>query len=127
MPVCSPSLSKILNRLAVSYTWKMTRNAPDSMRAAARTMSPEIRFSCKREYECLVSKDAGVLPTWTRSCTLHLFLCRTYNNTCICTAKLDQYIATVFLLVFFWLHGMWNLSSPTRDQTRDPCSGSVES
>ena len=28
---------------------------------------------------------------------------------------------------FFWPHGMWDLSSPTRDQTRTPCSGGAES
>ena len=35
-----------------------------------------------------------------------------------------------FVLVFFVLaapHGMWDLSSPTRDRTRAPCIGSVES
>ena len=28
---------------------------------------------------------------------------------------------------FFWLHSMQDLSSPTRDQTRSPYSGSTES
>ena len=36
----------------------------------------------------------------------------------------------VLLSLSFFLatpHGMWDLSSPTRDGTRAPCSGSVES
>ena len=34
-----------------------------------------------------------------------------------------------FSSFFVWaeLHGMWNLSSPPRDRTYAPCSGSVES
>ena len=28
---------------------------------------------------------------------------------------------------FFWLHGMWDLISQTRNQTYVPCSGNVES
>ena len=30
-------------------------------------------------------------------------------------------------LFFFWLSGMWDLSSLTSDRTCSPCSGSVES
>ena len=38
----------------------------------------------------------------------------------------------IFLLSFFSLflatpRGLWDLSSPTRDQTQEPCSGSTES
>ena len=35
-----------------------------------------------------------------------------------------------YLFIYFggaMLHSMWDLSSPTRDQTRAPCSGSMES
>lgn len=56
--VCGPSLSEILNYAAVSCTWKVAKNAPDSVRAATCTMNPRIRFSRKREYECLASEDA---------------------------------------------------------------------
>ena len=31
------------------------------------------------------------------------------------------------LFIYLWLHGMWNLSSPTRDWTCTPCIGSMES
>ncbi|EPY82145.1 TOX high mobility group box family member 3 [Camelus ferus] len=41
--VCSSSLSEILNRLPVSYTWQMAMNVPDSMRAAACAMNSEIK------------------------------------------------------------------------------------
>ena len=33
----------------------------------------------------------------------------------------------LFFFVFVVLHGMWDLSSPTRDQTHTPCTGSLES
>ena len=32
-----------------------------------------------------------------------------------------------FSFSFFWPHGMWDLVSPTRDQTCAPCIGSMES
>ena len=28
-----------------------------------------------------------------------------------------------FYVLVFWLFGMWDLSSPTRDRTRTPCIG----
>ena len=33
-------------------------------------------------------------------------------------------VAVVVWPFFPTLHGMWDLSSPTRDRTRNPCSGS---
>ena len=32
-------------------------------------------------------------------------------------------ILLLFYVLVFWLGGMWDLSSPTRDQTRTPCIG----
>ena len=37
------------------------------------------------------------------------------------------FIFKFFLFFTFLLRGMWDLSSPTRDRTRTPCSGSAES
>ena len=36
-------------------------------------------------------------------------------------------IVLFLFLFFFWLCGMWDLSSPTRDRTRTPYSGSAAS
>ena len=32
-------------------------------------------------------------------------------------------ISLLFYVLFFWPRGMWDLSSPTRDQTHTPCTG----
>ena len=32
-------------------------------------------------------------------------------------------ILLLFYVLVFWLQGMWDLSFPTRDQTRTPCIG----
>lgn len=37
------------------------------------------------------------------------------------------YFAVVFFFFLALLHSMWNLGSPTRDQTHSPCIGSTES
>ena len=36
-------------------------------------------------------------------------------------------VSNFSILFFFWLSGMWDLSSLTSDRTCSPCSGSVES
>ena len=36
-------------------------------------------------------------------------------------------ILFLILTFFFWLHGMWDLISPTRDRTHSPYIGSAES
>ena len=36
-------------------------------------------------------------------------------------------IHVCMFLYFFWPQGMWDPSSPTRDQTHAPCSKSIES
>ena len=32
-------------------------------------------------------------------------------------------ILLLFYVLVFWPRGLWDLSSPTRDQTQTPCSG----
>ena len=32
-------------------------------------------------------------------------------------------VLLLFYVLVFWLRGMWDPSSPTRDQTRTPCIG----
>ena len=36
-------------------------------------------------------------------------------------------ILLLFYVLVFWPRGMWDLSSPTNDQTTGPCVGSMES
>ena len=52
----------------------------------------------------------------------------------IMSKKKSQVNTSVFLTPlisvtysFFWLRGMWDLSSPTRDRNCTPCNGSAES
>ena len=38
-----------------------------------------------------------------------------------------SFVVLVFFFFYAALHGMWDLSSPTRDQTHIPCIGSAVS
>ena len=87
----------------------------------------------RREYlECLpplshlprkVSQISGINPGCFRALP-HLLICSGILGN-VLGLSLDE---VLFLFVFFfWLRGMWDLSSLTKDQTCAPCTGSVES
>lgn len=100
--VAGSSLPEILNCLAVSCSWKMAKNAPDSMSAAACIINSGIRFSCKREYEYSISKGAQDFPSLDLHWHTLFFLIDQINmHMHLWTTKLNQYITTVW---FIWLY-----------------------
>ena len=107
----------------------------------------EVPISLLYSPTCSGQKPWGVIldsflsySTWNLLANPELHLENTLRSKpySACSLSLETYglfstkqseASFLFKLLFFWatLLGMWDLSSPTRDQTRSPCSGSPES
>ena len=55
------------------------------------------------------------------------FAFRCLGEGVIAVYKSDFFFFFKFYLFIFWLHSMWNLSTPTRDKSHAPCFRSMES
>ena len=95
-----------------------------------------ILLNCKNSLYILDTNplsDKGFLNIFSHSigCSFHFFDGVPFSSLFVCFLTWTifkvfiEFVTILFLfyVLVFWLRRMWDLSSPTRDQTRAPCIG----